>query len=339
MIDAFPRAALAHRPTPLERLPRLSAELGVEIRVKRDDCTGLAFGGNKARQLEFYFGEALARGADTVLITGAVQSNYVRSTAAAAAKLGLACHVQLEDRVAATDDAHRRSGNVLLDRLLGAEISTFPEGEDEGAADAALEARAARLEAEGRRPYVIHLSPSHPPLGALAYVEAAGELLDQAEAVGDGIGSIVIPSGTAQSHAGLLVGLAGRGRARLPVLGACVRRPAAVQAERVARVAAATRALVERPDLDLPGVWTDDRALASGYGRLDRASVEALRIAARLEGLLLDPVYTAKALATAIGILRSEPARLPEPIVFWHTGGTPALFGYEAVLGSTAAGG
>jgi D-cysteine desulfhydrase/L-cysteate sulfo-lyase len=148
-------------------MPNLEARIGgVRLYVKRDDCTGLALGGNKVRQLEFYMGEAQADGADTVLITGAVQSNFVRLTAAAARKLGMDCHVQLEERVPNTDPAYRNSGNVLLDRILGATIHSYSEGEDEAGADRRLGEIAAELESRGRRPYIIHLAPGHKPLGA-----------------------------------------------------------------------------------------------------------------------------------------------------------------------------
>ena len=158
-IARFPRARLGHAPTPIDPAPNLGAALGIDLWIKRDDCTGLAFGGNKVRQLEFHFGEAQARGADTVLVTGAVQSNLVRIAAAAARKLGMAVHIQLEDRVDGMGALYRTSGNLLLDRVLGATLHAFPEGEDEAAADAAMERRAAALAAEGRRPYVIHSAP------------------------------------------------------------------------------------------------------------------------------------------------------------------------------------
>ena len=179
-IARFPRVRLGHMPTPLEPAPNLGAALGIELWIKRDDCTGLALGGNKVRQLEFHFGEARARGADTVLVTGAVQSNLVCIAAAAARRLGMAIHIQLEDRVKGAGELYRASGNLLLDRVLGATLHAFPEGEDEAAADAAMERRAAALAAEGRKPYVIHSAPGHAPLGGLGYVLAAGEVAEQA---------------------------------------------------------------------------------------------------------------------------------------------------------------
>ncbi len=157
LTENFPRVELSHRPTPLERLNNVCAEFGTNVWIKRDDCTGLAFGGNKSRQLEFYVGHALEQGADTLLTTGAVQSNHVRMTVAAARKLGLEVEVQLEHRVDREQPEYHNSGNPYLVRLMGAKIHYYPEGEDEAGADLALEQRAAELAAEGRKAYVIPL--------------------------------------------------------------------------------------------------------------------------------------------------------------------------------------
>ncbi len=154
----------------------MSDEMELELWVKRDDCTGIGFGGNKVRQLEYHFGKAQMMGADTVLITGAIQSNYVRTAAAMAARLGLKCHVQLEERVPNVSDLYRESGNVLLDKLAGAILHSYPDGEDEAGADAAVGEIAAKLESQGCRPYVIPLAADHPPIGALGYVRAAMDL-------------------------------------------------------------------------------------------------------------------------------------------------------------------
>ena len=325
----FPRITLAHRPTPLESMPNLSQTMGSEaLLVKRDDCTGLAMGGNKVRQLEFYFGDAMARGASVVLITGAIQSNYVRATAAAAAKLGLRCVIQLEDRVKGMASDYHRSGNVLLDRLFGAEIHTYPEGEDESGADASLVSLAQELTVQGERPYVVHLSPGHPPLGALGYLEAAEELLNQADDQGIDFRSVVVASGSGQTHAGLLVGLRALGRSEVQVHGVCVRRPANAQGPRVLRCARAVEQLLGLPDLvDAEDVTVTDQQLGAGYGQTTPESQEAILMAARQEGLLLDPVYTGKAFAGMLSLARSGAFR-GRPTVFMHTGGTPALFGY-----------
>ena len=204
-IARFPRARLGHAPTPLDPAPYLGAALGIDLWIKRDDCTGFALGGNKVRQLEFHFGEAEARGADTLLVTGAVQSNLVRIAAAAARRLGMEAHIQLEDRVDGMGALYRTSGNLLLDRVLGATLHSFPEGEDEAAAAAAMERRATALTAKGRRPYVIHSAPGHAPLGGLGYMLAAEEIVDQAP--GTGFDAVVCASGSALTHAGILVGL------------------------------------------------------------------------------------------------------------------------------------
>ncbi len=325
----FPRISLAHRPTPLESMPNLSRTVGVYgLYVKREDCTGLAMGGNKVRQLEFYFGEAMACDATVVLITGAVQSNYVRCAAAAAAKLDLRCVIQLEDRVKGMISEYYSSGNVLLDRLFGAEIRMYPEGEDEEAADLSLEELAAELTERGESPYVIHLSPGHPPLGALAYVEAAGELLKQANDRDIDFRSVVVASGSGQTHAGLLVGLRALGRQDIRVHGICVRRGAEAQKERVLRCAQAVEQLLGlRRVVGAEDVTVTDEHLGGGYGQPTRECQAAILAAARTEGLLVDPVYTGRALAGMLSLAQSG-ALGGREAVFLHTGGTPALFGY-----------
>ena len=333
-IARFPRARLGHAPTPLETAPNLGAALGIDLYMKRDDCTGLAFGGNKVRQLEFHFGEARARGADTVLATGAVQSNLVRIAAAAARRLGMETHIQLEDRVADGGDLYRSSGNLLLDRVLGATLHPFPEGEDEAAADAAMERRAEALAAGGSKPYVIHSAPGHPPLGGLGYVAAAEEIAEQARTLGIRFDAVVCASGSALTHAGLLVGLRALGQ-RAPVLGICVRRDAAGQAARVARVAGGLAAMIGRPDaFDAGDVEVSDAVHPPGYGRLNEPVREAMALAARREGLLLDPVYTGKAMAGLIAHVRSGRIAAGSRVLFVHTGGQPALFAYAESLGS-----
>ena len=329
----FPRVRLGHAPTPLEPAPNLGAALGIDLWIKRDDCTGLALGGNKVRQLEFHFGEAQARGADTVLVTGAVQSNLVRIAAAAARRLGMAVHIQLEDRVEGAGDLYRASGNLLLDRVLGAALHPFPEGEDEAAADAAMERRAAALADEGRRPYVIHSAPGHPPLGGLGYVLAAGEIAAQARDLGIGFDAAVTASGSALTHAGLLVGLRALGEG-VPVLGICVCRDGGRQGARMSQVAGELAAMIGCPDsFDAGDVEVSDSVLEPGYGRLNQAVREAMALAARREGLLLDPVYTAQAMAGLIEHVRSGRIAQGSRVLFVHTGGQPALFAYAESLG------
>ena len=341
-LDELPRARLGHAPTPIDAMPNLGARLGpARLYVKRDDCTGLAFGGNKVRQLEFYLGEAVARNADTVLITGAVQSNFVRLAAAGARKLGMDCHIQLEERVPKTDPVYRNSGNVLLDRILGATLHSYPHGEDEAGADKRIREIAAELEAQGRRPYVIPLAPGHAPLGALGYVVAAREILAQMAAEGLAIDEVVVASGSGHTHAGLLFGLRALG-CPVTVTGICVRRPAEAQRERIeSRCREIAELLDVEPIVDDSDIRLLDDVLGPGYGQLNPATIEAIGMAARSEGLVLDPVYTGKTMAGFIQ--RARQAGTGQSLLFIHTGGTPALFAYgtalgEALDGSAAAG-
>jgi len=330
-LDGLPRAALVQAPTPLEEMPNLARAVGgPRLFIKQDDCTGLAFGGNKVRQLEFYLGEALAMAADTVLITGAVQSNFVRLTAAAARKLGLDCQVQLEERVAKKAAVYRNSGNVLLDRMLGATIHGYPHGEDEAGADRHLEEIAGQLTEEGRRPYVIHLAPGHAPLGALGYVVAAREILAQIAERNLAIDEIVVASGSGHTHGGLLFGLRALG-SDITVTGACVRRDAEAQAARIAARCGEIAELLETdPVVEDADIQLQDQFLGPGYGKFDETTLRAMELAAHHEAQLLDPVYTGKAMAAFLQ--RAEAAGPDRSLLFIHTGGTPALFAYEPEL-------
>ena len=334
-LDRMPRTRLGHTPTPLEAMPNLSRiSPGGSLYVKRDDCTGLAFGGNKVRQLEFYLGDALAKGADTVLITGAVQSNFVRSTAAACATLGMGCHIQLEQRTPKDDRAYNASGNVLLDKLLGATLYSYPEGEDEEGADQRLLVLADQLKTQGRRPYVIHLAPGEKPLGALGYLVAAQELLPQISPNGPPIDEIVVASGSGNTHAGLLFGLRALG-CSTPVTGVCVRRDADLQ---FTRISSRLREIAEFLGVEQAAVDADirlnDEFLAPGYGRLNEPTLTAIKAAAQCEGLILDPVYTGKAMAALLQ--RAAAVDPGKNLLFIHTGGQPALFAYEPDLSADA---
>ncbi len=328
----FARFPLAAKPTPLHPLANLGAALDIRMPyVKRDDLTGLAFGGNKARQLEWYFGQAAEKNADTVLITGAVQSNYVRMAAAAANLAGMECHIQLEDRVKEMPDLYHTNGNAFLNRLLGAKVHLFPDGENENAADRKLEEIASQLKFDGKNPYIIYLGPGRPPLGALGYVEAAAEILTQAETMNIKLGSIIVPSGTSYTHAGLLVGLRSL-NSRIPVYGICVRRDADSQAKRVLETCRALEKMLDMKHLvAITDVLTSDRHLAGGYGRIDSQTIEALTVTAKTEGLCLDPVYTGKSMAGLFSMAR-EGSLNEATTVYWHTGGTPALFAYQDSL-------
>lgn len=331
--DQFPRAELAMVPTPLEAMPNLSKALdGPNLFVKRDDLTGLAMGGNKARQIEFYFGEAIAQKADVILITGAIQSNFVRSAAAAAAKLGMDCHVQLEERVPNVDQTHRASGNVLLDKLFGATIYSYPDGEDEAGADRNINEIADRLKKQGKTPYIIPLSPGHAPLGAMGYIVAAQEILEQLKQSGLHIDEIVVASGSTSTHAGILYGLRALG-SEIPVAGICVRRNKELQAPRVLARCTELSELLSTPEyVTADDIVLNDVPLAPGYGQLSPRTIEALKLAASTEGLLLDPVYTGKVMAGMIDRVRANVYANDANILFLHTGGQPALFAYEPEL-------
>jgi D-cysteine desulfhydrase family pyridoxal phosphate-dependent enzyme len=337
-LDDFPRAALAHLPTPLESMERLSAELGgPRLFVKRDDCTGLALGGNKTRKLEFLMAEALAAGADSVITAGGVQSNHVRQTAAAAAKLGLAAHLVLTRNVpqdaAREHDGYDRTGNILLDRLLGAEIRILPAGGDRAAA---MDALAASLRAAGGRPYVIPLGGSN-ATGALGYALCARELLAQAEALCGGLDAIVLASSSGGSQAGLIAGLAALGDPAR-VIGIEVDGNRETVAEAVRKVAAAA---AQRLGLDAGEVVARVEVVAGyggpGYGLPTPEMRRAVELAARCEGLLLDPVYSGKAMAGLIGLIAERRFAADDRVVFLHSGGTPALFAYRSVFEGSAA--
>lgn len=327
----MPRVRLGGAATPFEHLAHLSrVNTGGQVWAKRDDLHGLAFGGNKVRQLEYYFGQAQAEGADTVLITGAVQSNFCRLTAAFAAKLGMECHLQLEERVPSNDPLYRGSGNVLLDRMLGAHLHSFPAGEDEAGADAALEVLAGELREKGRRPYVIHLAPSHPPLGALGYIHCAEEMLADADAAGIEIAHIAVPSGSGATHSGFLYGMRALG-ARMPITGYCVRRPAS---EQKPRIEGRCQQIADLLGVDNPvtpdDVVLNDRFFVPGYGKINLPVERAIRLAARTEAMILDPVYAGKNMAGALNIAGN--ARPDQHVVFIHTGGTPGVFAYGDAL-------
>ncbi len=328
-LAAHPKVDLSQGETPLERLENLGRRLGIALWAKRDDCNGLAMGGNKVRQLEYYLGRGAAEGADTVLITGALQSNFVRLTAAAARRLGWQPVIQLEDRVPKDDLFYRTSGNFLLNQLLGAHIHHFPHSEDEAAADRNLDEIAQRLRDEGRRPYVIHLGIEHPPVGGLGYVEAACETRRQLQRMGQELSHVVIPSGSGLTQAGFLVGARALGW-QVPVLGVCVRRDAVQQHQRVLRRAREIVGLLGIGlEITVEDVIVDDTVLAPGYGLINEPTRAAIRLAAESEALLLDPVYTGRSMAGLMHFI--EQGRIPagSEVLFVHTGGTPAIFAYQ----------
>ena len=326
----FPRRRYTPGFTPLEPLPRLSAELGVEIWIKRDDLLGLAGGGNKTRKLEFLVAAALAEGADTLVTVGAPQSNHCRLTLAAAAREGLRCRLIIEERVPGTYSPAALGNNLLFD-LLGAEsVRVVPTGSDLAAA---MASEAAAVAAAGRRAYVIPGGGSN-PLGALGYAACAQEIAAQSFDMGVAFDRVVVASGSAGTHAGLLAGLVAL-NAAIPVTGINVRRPQAEQEGNVHALAVATAALLGVPAAAREAVVALDRWVGPGYSLPTPEMVAAVRLLARVEGVLLDPVYTGKAMAGLIG-LAGEGAFAGERVLFLHTGGAPSLHAYAGDLRNPA---
>jgi L-cysteate sulfo-lyase len=325
----FPRVHFAHLPTPLERMANLTRLLGgPALFVKRDDCTGLATGGNKTRKLEFLIGDALRSGADTLITHGAVQSNHVRQTAAAAGRFGLRCEALLERRVPGHGPEYEATGNVLLDRLLKARLRFVAAGTD---MDAACAEVADAVRSRGGKPYYIPGGGSN-AVGALGYVNAALELLQQANERDLRIDCVVVATGSTGTQSGLVCGLEGA-NSGIDVLGICVRRPQAPQEAAVHQTAAATAEhLGIKAGIERARVVANGDYIGAGYGIPTAGTLEAIRIAAEQEGLLLDPVYSGKAMAGLIDLCRNGFFTKDQNIVFLHTGGMAALFAYEADL-------
>ncbi len=327
-LSKFPRIQLAHLPTPLHSLGALSRHLGgPDIYVKRDDCTGLAGGGNKTRKLEFLMADALERGANTIVTVGATQSNHVRQTVAAAATLGLRIEVLLEKAVVRDDD-YAKNGNILLDHLMGAIIHHIDPSDN---LDEAGQAFANDLDADGRKSYFVRTGGSS-PVGSLGYVDCTAEILSQSTNLGLNIDAIVVGSGSQGTQAGLLVGLAAND-SQIPVHGICVSRDRAQLEELVYTLATKTadyaglKTLIKRED-----VMCDDGYFRPGYGQPNDGMIEAVTLCARLEGLLLDPVYSGKAMAGLIGKIRNGTFKKGQSVVFIHTGGQTALHAYRSTF-------
>ncbi len=331
-LDSFPRAPLAHLPTPLERAPRLAKALGLrDLLIKRDDCTGLAMGGNKARKLEYLVADALRQRTDTLLTTGGEQSNHARMTAAAACRYGLRCELYLSDAEPA-----RRQGNLLLDHLFGAEVRFHP-GLSYDRVDVQMAARAAQLAAAGRRPYIIPVGGST-ALGCLGYTAAIRELLTQVEQAGGPPAAIVVAVGSTGTLAGMTLGVA----EYLPgcrLLGISVSRRSAPAAERTATIASEAAALLGSERRFRAGeITVYDDWVGDGYGISTAAGDAAVRLAARIAGLVLDPVYTGKAFSGLTAMARAGEFSENERVLFWHTGGAPAMFARPPELGEMSGG-
>jgi L-cysteate sulfo-lyase len=325
LLARYPRVRFAHLPTPLEPMDNLSRHLdGPTLWVKRDDCTGLGGGGNKVRKLEFLLGEAQAQGKDVVLTCGALQSNHARQTAAAAAKLGLECHLFLEDRGIRQTLDYMQGGNVLLNRLFGARQHVFVCGTDLAVE---MDRHAASLQQQGRKPFVIPLGGTN-PVGDLGYVDCAMELTQQANRQGIAIDQLVLGSGSGGTQAGLLAGLHAI-NSSIGITGIAV----SPKPDHVGLVHGVAKATLDHlgvsAPLPLDRVVVETGYLGAGYGQLTEGVVEAIELAAKLEGLLFDPVYTGKAMSGLIGMIREGRFKRGENLVFMHTGGLPGLLAYR----------
>lgn len=334
-LSEFPSVPLCHQPTPLEFMPRMSESLGgPRLWIKRDDCTGLATGGNKTRKLEFLIADAIEKGADMVVTQGAVQSNHVRQTAAAACKFGLDCHALLERRVPDRADDYETTGNVLFDQMFGTSLEFRPPGLD---MNAEAQAVTEKLAAAGRKPYFIPGGGSN-EIGALGYVSCAYELLDQIKANNLDVGWIVLATGSAGTHAGMLAGLHAAG-STIPVMGISVRQPEDKQIAAVHKLAVLTAAQLTDTPLGVEKVIVDDGYVGAGYGQPTQGTLDAINLIARREGLLFDPVYSGKGLAGMIGLAGQNFFESDKDVIFLHTGGAAALFAYGNQLAENAANG
>lgn len=326
-LAGFQRFSLAHTPTPLEPLRNLSRLLdGPNIWMKREDCSGFAGGGNKARSLEFILGDAIARGATTLITAGGVQSNHSRQTAAAGAKSGLRVVIVALDQVSGRGAAYYNSGNALLDKLFGAEVRIV-----EGAADPIeeMECIAAEVRAQGECPYIVPIGGAS-GYGVLGHVRTGLEIRSQASAMDRPY--IVLASGSGATQAGLSIA---RTECKFDVHGFSVGLPLTMQQ---ARVVAAVRAGASLLDLDASSILDvlriDDSQRGAGYGQPTEAALEAIQLLARTEGILLDPVYTGKAVAGLIAMIRTDELRRGEDVIVLHTGGAIGLFAYQEEVDS-----
>ncbi len=321
LLHQSPRLELLGAPTPLEHLPRLSDYLGRDIFIKRDDFTPVALGGNKLRKLEFLAADALREGADVLLTAGAIQSNHVRQTAAVAAKLGLKCVALLENPIGTTSENYLSNGNRLMLDLMDVEIVMVDALHNP---TEQLAAQAEHLEAQGFRPYIVPVGGSN-ALGALGYVECAQEIAHQSEGVVD-FAAVVVASGSAGTHAGLAVGL----EQLLPeteLVGVTVSRKVEAQLPVVERIRSALAEQLEVQAKAPITLWDD--YFAPRYGEPNDEGMAAVKLLARLEGIMLDPVYTGKAMAGLIDGIAQNRFRREGPLLFVHTGGSPALFAYH----------
>ena len=311
-LSRFPRVKLAHKPTPLEPLTKLSKQLGrPHLYIKRDDCTGLATGGNKVRQLEFHLGKALQEECTTILVSGRTQSNMVRCTAAAA-------------------DAYQNSGNILLSNIFGAFIHNYQQGIPDQEIDFVMKEKALELQEQGQNPYLIYSSCKHPPYGVLGYLEAAQEIKFQLKSMNILKSTIVVGSGITQ--AGLILGVKTSNDVAIDIHGICVRRERNLQKQRLTHILQSALTMLDNPEtVKAEDISLCDHYLDSSHGVLGKQTKAAILLGAREEGIILDPVYTGKAFAGFLDLAKQSHLER-EPLIFLHTGGLPILFAYPDKL-------
>ena len=322
----IPRRGYVQTPTPLEALPNFSRALGDKVRIyiKRDDLLPGCAGGNKTRKLDFCIADALAKGADTLVTCGAVQSNHCRLTLSWARKEGLACHLVLEERVKESYKAEA-SGNNFLFQLLDVDSITVVPGGSPMLEH--MEKLATRLKEQGRKPYIIPGGASN-ALGALGYVACAQETIEQLFRERLDIHTMIVPSGSAGTHAGIVTGICGA-NTQIPVLGINVSRPKAVQEELVYKLVRATAELAGvKQEIPASAVTCFGDYVGAGYSLPTDSMVEAVKLLARTEGILLDPVYSGKAMAGLVDLVRKDSFPRGSNILFLHTGGSAALYVY-----------
>jgi 1-aminocyclopropane-1-carboxylate deaminase len=330
MLDKFERYPLTFGPTPIEPLKRLTAHLGdaVEIYAKREDCnSGLAYGGNKLRKLEYIVPDAIKSGADTLVSIGGVQSNHTRMVAAVAAKIGMKCRLIQEAWVPHEDAVYDRVGNILLSRIMGAQTQLVDDGFDIGIRDSWKRALA-EVEAEGGKPYAIPAGASVHKYGGLGYVGFAEEVRKQEAEMGLRFDYVVVCTVTGSTHAGMVVGFAADGRARnvIGIDASCT--PAQTKAQ-VLDIAQNTASLIGAGDIVADDVVLNEDYAYPVYGVPSKETVEAIRLSARLEGMITDPVYEGKSMQGMIDLVKKGFFPNGSKVLYAHLGGAPALNGYS----------
>jgi 1-aminocyclopropane-1-carboxylate deaminase len=329
-LDDFPREPLLFGPSPVHPLTRLTEHLGngVTLWAKREDCnSGLAFGGNKTRKLEYLAADALAQGCDTLVSIGGVQSNHTRQVAAVAARLGLKCVLVQESWVEWPDAVYDRVGNILLSRLLGADVRLVEAGfgiEFKQSWEQALE----DVRARGGRPYAIPAGASDHRLGGLGFANWAREVEEQERELGIHFDTIIVCSVTGSTQAGMVAGFAGKGRRIIGIDGSA--KPKETW-DQIARIARNTAELIGTQVAD-EEIVLDERYHAGTYGIPDEQTLEAMRLAARLEGMITDPVYEGKSMAGMVDLVTNREIEAGSNVLYAHLGGQPALNGYSALF-------